>query len=86
MSANRVYLHIGEPKCGTTFLQGVLWQHREVLAGHGVSLPGVDVNDHYRAAQDLRAIEQAADDPGVKWAGAWDALAKEARSDRKSVV
>jgi hypothetical protein len=80
MTARRVYLHIGEPKCGTTFLQETLWRRRAQLADHGVALPGIDVNDHYRAAQDLREIEQAPEDPGVRWVGAWDAVAKQARS------
>jgi hypothetical protein len=80
-------LHIGEPKCGTTFLQDVLFQHRDDLAQHGVDLPGIDISDHYRAAQDILGIDQASDDPGGTWAGAWDALAKAAKStSRKSAI
>jgi hypothetical protein len=77
-----VYLHIGEPKCGTTFLQDVLFQHRDALAAHGVTLPGVDINDHYRAAQDIRDIPQDDDDPGMKWAGSWDLIAREAKATK----
>ena len=86
MTGGRVYLHIGEPKCGTTFLQEVLFQYRAELAERGVTLPGVDINDHYRAAQDIRDIEQDPDDPGGIWAGSWDALAKEARSTKSVSV
>src|ERR1700754_1132007 len=35
-----VYLHIGAPKSGTTFIQNVLWRNKEVLAEQGVVLPG----------------------------------------------
>ncbi|HVS68675.1 MAG TPA: hypothetical protein VHE56_09000 [Mycobacteriales bacterium] len=79
MTRTRVYLHIGEPKCGTTFLQDVLWRNRAELARYGVTLPGTDGADHYRAAQDLRDLPQDADDPGITWHGAWTALARQAR-------
>ena len=32
----RVFLHIGEPKTGTTFLQQVMWRNRSELAARGV--------------------------------------------------
>lgn len=83
MSNKRVYLHIGEPKCGTTFLQEVLFGSREVLSEHGLAIPGIDISDHYRAAQDILGIEQDADDPGGMWAGSWDALAKTALTARE---
>jgi len=35
----KVFLHIGLPKTGTTFLQSRLWQHREMLLRHGVYYP-----------------------------------------------
>ena len=41
-SAPTVYLHIGTLKSGTSFLQGVLWFHRELLAEDGVLYPGVE--------------------------------------------
>jgi hypothetical protein len=50
----RVYLHIGEPKTGTTFLQHALWGNRARLAGQGVLLPGYTRRDHSRASRDLR--------------------------------
>lgn len=79
MSKTRVYLHIGEPKCGTTFLQDVLWSNRSLLAKHDVTLPGAGIDEHYRAAQDIRELEQADDDPHARWEGAWNAVAKQAR-------
>lgn len=38
--AERVYLHIGAPKSGTTFLQTMLWSNKELLRRSGVLLPG----------------------------------------------
>ena len=51
-----VYLHIGSPKTGTTYIQDVLWANREALEADGVLLPG-----HYRYAR----VEAARD--LVKW-------------------
>lgn len=38
--AERVYLHIGAPKSGTTFLQTMLWSNKDLLRQSGVLLPG----------------------------------------------
>ena len=74
-----VFLHVGEPKSGTTFLQEVVWGNRDALAGQGLLLPGLRQQDHFRANQDLRGIEQPADDPAGSWQGEWDVLARQAR-------
>ena len=41
-----MFLHIGEPKTGTTFLQQVMWPNRAELAAQGVVLPGHHGQDH----------------------------------------
>ncbi len=38
--ANRIFLHIGAPKSGTTYLQTVLWANRENLRRQGLLMPG----------------------------------------------
>jgi hypothetical protein len=48
--AERVILHIGAPKCGTTYLQTLLWSHKDRLAGDGLLVPGSVKFDHNRAA------------------------------------
>ena len=48
--ARRVYLHIGLPKTGTTYLQTLMWNNREVLAGQGVLLPGDSRRQHLWAS------------------------------------
>jgi hypothetical protein len=83
---NRVFLHIGEPKTGTTFLQQVMWRNRSELAAQGVVLPGHHPQDHYRASQDLRGISKLASDPAGSWNGEWEILARQAKQAAKTAV
>jgi hypothetical protein len=82
----RVFLHIGEPKTGTTFLQQVMWRNRAALAGQGVVLPGHHPQDHFRASQDLRGIQKLPSDPSGSWTGEWEILASEARQAQQIAV
>ena len=83
----KVFLHIGEPKTGTTFLQQVVWRNRAALADHGVVLPGHHPQDHFRASQDLRGLEKLDSDPAGSWAGEWEILATQAkRAPRAAVI
>jgi hypothetical protein len=45
--AKRVFLHVGTPKTGTTFLQSVLWANKAVLQHQGVLLPLSAVHEHF---------------------------------------
>ncbi|HEX5018331.1 MAG TPA: hypothetical protein VFX15_12190 [Actinomycetes bacterium] len=47
-----VFLHIGLPKSGTTFLQRVLAEHRPILTEQGLLYPG-ERADHFLPAQDV---------------------------------
>ena len=71
---SRVYLHIGEPKTGTTFVQQAMWGNRARLATQGVMLPGYSHRDHSRASRDLREALRVAGDPADSWVGEWDVL------------
>jgi hypothetical protein len=74
--AARVFLHIGAPKTGTTYLQAVLAKNRQALAERGVLYPTLKASAHHRAVWDLRGIpEQRQGAQGVK--GTWNALADE---------
>ncbi|RFS83637.1 hypothetical protein D0T12_21700 [Actinomadura spongiicola] len=70
-----VYLHIGAPKSGTTYLQSMLWDNAEALSEAGVLLPGDSFDAHVRATRDLRGLSREPDDPRPAWEGAWDELA-----------
>jgi hypothetical protein len=73
--ATHVYFHVGAPKTGTTFLQGVLRHNRETLRKQGVLFPGATPRDHLHASQVVREVTKhpARSDR----AGAWDQLVAE---------
>ncbi|MQA84644.1 MAG: hypothetical protein GEV03_08485 [Streptosporangiales bacterium] len=80
-----VFLHVGAPKTGTTFLQTVLWKNREALREDGVLYPGHLFAAHLHAAFDLRrAGFHGYADPYVP--GAWDRIVDEARDWRGTVI
>ena len=81
-----VFIHIGAPKTGTTYLQAILFKNREALRGDGVLYPGDAIRSHFWASLDLRdASFMAHVDPNVP--GAWRRLVAEARAwPRTSVI
>ncbi len=73
-----VYLHVGPPKTGTTYLQDILQRNRALLRSRGLLVPGSRLVEHFHAALDLRGIRFGGhDSPEVP--GAWDRLAGQAR-------
>ena len=73
MTRQRVFLHVGSPKTGTTYLQEVLWSNRHALQESGVSYPGARSDLHFRATLDLRGLNwHGHTDPMVP--GSWDRL------------
>lgn len=52
--ARRVYLHVGTPKSGTTYLQTLLWSNKRALRENGVLMPGHDRNDSLYAHMEIR--------------------------------
>lgn len=69
--SRRVFVHIGLPKTGTSYLQAILWPAREQLRAVGLLLPGRRKADHLFASMIVR------DDPGIRRRpadapGAWD--------------
>ncbi len=82
-----VYLHIGAPKTGTTYLQDRLTLNAASLAGHGVHFPGRSALVspgllQFRAALDL--LGQDWGGPPGHAEGSWDSLVKRVR--RKSGI
>ncbi len=68
--ARRVFLHVGAPKTGSTYVQNVLWNNREALKGAGILLPGPRWA-HDQAMTDLREVPWR--NPDAVWT--WDMLA-----------
>ncbi len=52
--AARVFLHIGLPKTGTTYLQQILWKNHDELQQQGVLLPGFGPRQHLWASAVVR--------------------------------
>ena len=75
----RVFLHIGLPKTGTTYLQDCLWDNKRELAARGVLLPGRHRRRHLLASLDLRDDPNLAQRPGDVEAP-WQELVDEARA------
>jgi hypothetical protein len=68
--AQRVIVHIGLMKSGTTFVQGRLGANRARLDAQGVLFPGPTWRRHVNAVQDLMGH------PGAT-AGSWDSMTSE---------
>ena len=71
----RVYLHIGAPKTGTTYLQEALGLNRRRLRDAGVFYPKGSADAHHTAAWDLREL-WGQRETGEKFRGAWDKTAE----------
>lgn len=72
----RIFLHIGLPKTGTSYLQTIVWDHRPHLREAGLLVPGRERRDHLWASLDVR------DDPSLHRRGrrapsAWPTLLEE---------
>ncbi|MFN2522976.1 MAG: hypothetical protein ABR614_06665 [Mycobacteriales bacterium] len=81
MPASRIVFHIGSPKTGTTFLQELMWHHRDELRGAGVLYSSLFPEANFRAAVDLVGeYFNGWHDPLVD--GAWDRLVTTLRRTR----
>lgn len=76
MVAERVILHIGSMKSGTSFIQNVLGNNQEALAEHGISFAGSRWRDQVGAVQDLIA-HGGPGQPPLAADGPWRTLVEE---------
>lgn len=85
--AKRVFVHVGAPKSGTTYLQHILWQNREQLASDGILYPLERQFEHFAATMDLRESTWGHGFRDPVWERAWDRIADRARDwDGPTVV
>jgi hypothetical protein len=69
----RVFLHIGAPKTGTTYLQAVCGHNREALRSRGIEYPEAFGDAHHKAVWDLRETpDQREGTKGID--GSWNRL------------
>jgi len=73
----QIYVHVGSPKTGTTFLQQVLWSQRDVARDQGLLLPGGSFNDHFLATLDVRGLAHRPEHP-PRAVGMWGRLLRQA--------
>lgn len=89
MGAQRVYLHVGAPKSGTTYLQARLAANARSLAAQGLQVPTTRrtvprARAHFQAALDL--LGQDWGGPPGHAAGAWPRLLDAVDPDVPAVV
>jgi hypothetical protein len=80
----RVILHVGAMKSGTSYVQAMLYANQAALAERGVLVPGRTWSDQVRAAQDVLGLASARTGD---ISGCWDRLVDEiAAYDGTAVV
>jgi hypothetical protein len=79
MSHDAVYLHVGMPKTGTTYLQEFLWTNRKALMRSGVLYPADRPGRQFKAVLDLQGTGFAGNEtPDVE--GSWKMVTSQAKS------
>lgn len=84
--ASRVFLHVGAPMTGATYLRQTLARHRRRLTRLGVFYPtshGGGDGGHLEAVLDVLDLATSGHQPAT---GAWDRLAQSARDWRRGTV
>lgn len=74
----RVFVHVGAPKTGTTFVQSVLFHYRDELLGQGLCYPAQRYDDHFFAAVDLQDLDFSGEHR-PEATGSWDQVAARVR-------
>ena len=82
----RVVLHVGLPKTGTTYLQALLAHHRDALREAGVLYPFVKPQAMFLGAVEVRGSREKFGLTEADVAGTWQALCDRARSHEGTSV
>lgn len=75
--AHRVFLHVGTPKSGTSYLQSLWWHNRDELAAQGLLLPGTRLGNHFHAACVVCGRAEVVGRLGESERRAWDSMVEE---------
>jgi hypothetical protein len=75
-ASKRVFLHVGSPKTGSTFLQEVLWSQRAAAEEQGLRLPLTSFFDHFLATVDVRDLAGQERFP-ERAAGIWELVVQD---------
>lgn len=82
--AQRVLLHVGTPKTGTSQLQEVLFRNRDRLRKHGIYYPADRFDAHFLAALDLMSLPWGGLE--AEAIGAWPRLAAQVREAEGTAI
>jgi len=82
--SDRVLLHVGTPKTGTSYLQDVLFRNRRTLARSGLLYPADRFDAHFLAALDLMRLPWGGLE--AEAVGAWDRLAAQVREHHGTAI
>jgi hypothetical protein len=77
--ARRLFLHIGAPKSGTTYLQSMVWANADALRSVGLLVPGQDQFDAFYATLQVRGSSRQHGLPARAF-DAWPRLLDQVRS------
>jgi hypothetical protein len=73
--SRRVFVHVGTPKSGTTYLQAVLWHNAASLRADGLLLPA-RFQAHYAAAKGVTSRRGMHREVNIDMDAAWSGLAR----------
>lgn len=82
--SRRVYLHVGTPKSGTSFLQAKVLINRDLIEQQGLTYVETRTGDHFEAALDLIGERWAGEETTAR--GQWAALVAAAHQSRRDVL
>ncbi len=82
--SRQVYLHVGTPKSGTSYLQDRLALNRDRLEEQGLDYVATRSGNHFEAALDLIGERWAGEEKAAQ--GQWDVLVTEAHRTRRHVL
>jgi len=84
---NRVFVHVGVPKSGTSFLQTGLWQNQKRLRAQGVLLPAKYPAEIRHATLEVRGVEEQWGYASGSFHGTWARICQRARGfDGASII
>ncbi len=85
--ANRVFLHVGTPKTGTTYLQSLLWANKDALKEQGLLLPLSRVREHFYLSNIARDDERPLETMPPHGHTAWERMLAEVGDwDRDALI
>jgi hypothetical protein len=84
--AKRLFLHVGTPKTGTTYLQSLLWASKPTLRAQGLLLPLDRVRDHFFLSNLGRDDEEDVANMPPRGLTAWDRMLDEVRGWQGDVL